>query len=146
MKGLVIVITGLLLAMPAGADVYKWVDSTGKVHYSDKPVDLTAGRVDVRSARTDYDRLERDRQAAIEAAQRQAEEATKQAEVDARQAEVDRVNAENCAKAQRNLNRVVSAQRLYEVDAEGERTYLSDAEIEARRQTARDDVARYCDE
>ncbi len=146
MKGLVIAIVGLFLAVPAGADVYKWVDSTGKVHYSDKPADLTVGKVNVKSARTDYQRLERDRQSAIEAAQANAEAQARQAEADARQAENDRINAENCAKAQRNLNRVVSAQRLYEVDAEGERTYLSDAEIEARRQAARDDVALFCDE
>ena len=42
MKSFVIAIAGLLLAIPAGADIYKWVDSTGKVHYSDKPIDLAS--------------------------------------------------------------------------------------------------------
>ncbi|WP_298440770.1 DUF4124 domain-containing protein [uncultured Ferrimonas sp.] len=28
----------LLLALPASAEIYKWVDANGKVHYSDKPV------------------------------------------------------------------------------------------------------------
>ena len=32
-----IVVVSLLLALPAFGQVYKWTDSTGKVHYGDKP-------------------------------------------------------------------------------------------------------------
>ncbi|MGP1677538.1 MAG: DUF4124 domain-containing protein, partial [Burkholderiales bacterium] len=38
MKRLSVAISlALCLALPASAQTYKWVDSNGKVHYSDKP-------------------------------------------------------------------------------------------------------------
>ncbi len=147
MKAVVLIVAASALAATASlADVYKWTDASGRVHYSDKPRTVAAEKLKVRSARTDYQRLEADRQAAIERAEVEAEEAVKSAEKEARQAEVERVRTENCERARRNLNRVNAAQRLYEVEANGERRYLSEAEIESRRQSARDDVATYCDD
>ena len=37
MKTVVALLLAASLALPAGAQIYKWTDSTGKVHYGDKP-------------------------------------------------------------------------------------------------------------
>jgi glutaredoxin len=37
MKGAVLVLLAIGPALPAAAEIYKWTDSTGKVHYTDKP-------------------------------------------------------------------------------------------------------------
>jgi glutaredoxin len=39
---LIVLLAGML-ALPAGAEVYRWTDSTGKVHYIDKPTADAAG-------------------------------------------------------------------------------------------------------
>jgi hypothetical protein len=38
----VLLITLLMLVLPASAEMYRWVDDNGKVHYSDKPVNDSA--------------------------------------------------------------------------------------------------------
>jgi hypothetical protein len=43
----------MLLAMQAHADVYKFTDEKGNVHYTDKPATLPAERLNVQSQKTD---------------------------------------------------------------------------------------------
>lgn len=35
-KGLLLIVPALMLAAPAGADIYKWTDAGGHVHFGDK--------------------------------------------------------------------------------------------------------------
>ena len=46
----ILLVLGLLLAVPAGAEVWRWVDADGVVHFSDTPRE-GAVQVDVSEAR-----------------------------------------------------------------------------------------------
>jgi hypothetical protein len=59
--------------------------------------------------------------------------------------EVAAAKAENCKKAEESYARAVQARRMYKVDAQGVKTYLNDAELDATRlnaRTVRDDACK----
>lgn len=137
----------LLLALPVKAQVYKWVDEQGRVHYGDKPHGIEAQSVPVRPAPTtgpsaeppqDRDEaqrrllhdLEQDRLEREEARERKTQE----------QARRER----NCALARDRLRRLESAGLLYDLDAQGDRRVLGDAERLAAEEQARRAVQQWC--
>jgi glutaredoxin len=54
-KAILFAVISLALALPAGAQVYKWTDSTGKTHYGDKPPEGTKTEQLKTDAVTSYD-------------------------------------------------------------------------------------------
>src|SRR5688500_3208442 len=48
----------VLLGTTAQADVYRYTDDKGNVHYTDKPATLPAERLNVQSAKTDQSALQ----------------------------------------------------------------------------------------
>jgi hypothetical protein len=122
------------------AEVYRSVDSQGNVVYSDRPED-GAIPVTIRTARVSAPvrapRAADDAQAANEPS-----EATVQAAEAAQTAE-DR--AANCTAARERNERYSVSHRLYRVGSNGEREYLSDAEIDTARNEAVTAIARWCD-
>jgi hypothetical protein len=136
-------IVGLSLAFPAFAAVYTWTDAQGKVHYSDKPV-AGAHSLDVASKPTDAALVEAERkkleeqQAADAEAEQTAEEAQQVSAADTARRE------ENCLKARARLSAIIGAQRPYRSLPDGERHYLSDAEIDTEIAEAEDGVSEWC--
>jgi Domain of unknown function (DUF4124) len=126
--------------------VYRWVDQDGQVHYSQTPPASTAVHASsanvsapppdptgVKNAQTLVQQMQVQNQQA-QAAQQQAEqEAQKQA---ARQ------QACNNLKAQLEMLKQVNI--VATVDAQGNRTYLSDAQHEQQEQQLQDEINRDC--
>ena len=118
-----------LASAPAHADLYKWTDAQGKVHYSDQPPTVNAkiiknsaaGQADITSRATQS--LDAKDQA-YQKRRKEAEEARAKAEKEAEQARIQR---ENCAKARSNLGALQNSPRVYTTDAAGQRTYMDDA-------------------
>jgi len=141
--------TTLLLAAGAwAADVYKYVDEQGRPIYTDRPQTLPAERLDIESGRTDpvavQERLARE-QAAREQAGVERTEA-RQAAADRRDAQAisEKDKAERCAAARQRYDRYMTSHRLYEDLGDGQRRYLSDAEIDAARSSAKASMEEQC--
>ena len=142
-------ILALLLATPAWADVYRWVDKDGVVHYSDKPPESVEPESLQRLPETGppsanigaqvYDDAMEQTRARRE--QREAEKQLSRAEREAR--EKDEANrAELCARAIHHLNILRKACPAFYDGAgvlrdqcpgfnfvwEGERSYIDDEE------------------
>lgn len=134
-----------ILCLPATAEVYKWVDDSGKVFYSDRPMDERAAALKIDSRPTDNARITADKQARVERLTLENEEQARTAE-DAR---IDQENrersAENCRRAQEALASLRNAERLYVPLEDGGRKYLSEDETQARLDRARNDVDEWCD-
>lgn len=138
----------LALGSAATADVYKYVDEQGNVQYTDKPRTLPAERLNVQTRRTDTvavqarqaEEMER-MQAASQAYQQNAQQraAERGAAEEAAQAQ-----AERCAQARERYERYMTSQRLYEPLPDGERRYLSDAELDAARAAAKTSMDEAC--
>lgn len=138
-----------LLALAAtaatAADVYRSVDAQGNVSYSDRPQNDDAERVAVVAPRAASQPARPQAAAAPQPTAPESEPAT--AEPPAPQptrAEQAAERARNCEVARERATRYAESRRLYRNTPEGEREYLSDAEIDEARARAAADVETWC--
>jgi hypothetical protein len=135
----------LALCAPAfSAEVYRSVDADGNVVYSDRPLSDAKESVKVNVAVTTPTArapLARPPRAAEAADGGEPDEAVARAAEEAQRAE-DRER--NCSLARDRNTRYENSRRLYRELPDGEREYLDDAEIDAAKARAREDVAKWC--
>ena len=141
--------TATMAAGTAAADVYKYKDEKGNIQYTDKPPELPAERLNVKSQRTDVVAVqertaaEQKQRAATAEQQQQARTQTADDKEAAQLSAKDK--AERCVKARDRYDKYMTSQRLYEQGTDGERRYLSDQELDAARaraKTAMDDLCQ----
>lgn len=133
-------------ATAAHADVYRWVDSNGTVQYSDRWV---PGSVLVKSDKSKTSGTapsETPAQAASTPAPVARADAILAQERDQRtvNADVAKVREEQCKKAREAYDSAVQRPRMYTETKDGQRAYLSDAEINARRVELLNKRREYC--
>lgn len=135
-----------LAAWPCQAEVYRWVDEQGQVHYEDQPRDsktrkISPPRVPVDGAAGDSRRMEKTRKLlnAYEAERQQArdEKAERREQAQERQ--------RKCINAKDDLRQYQESGSVYRLDGEGKRVYLSNAEREALIAQYRQAVSEWCD-
>lgn len=147
---LLLLFAWLLLSASAYADINKWVDAQGKVHYSDGPLPLDATPEAVRipedhalpaSANSETRSLA-EREAELEKKMKAQEQAAEQAD---KQRQVDRLKQQNCEKVRTSLRVLEDSPRIATYDDSGNRSYLDDAAREQRIEEARKAVSQYCE-
>jgi len=151
---LVSLLSGLLMCLPAGAQessVYKWVDKDGTPHFTDvPPATGESEQLAVSSRRTDRSAIQSqmaDRAEASESAKKRAAlEAEKTAAMNEKQAGFEKQRRANCDMARSTQQKYFGAHKLFSIDADGEREYLSAAEIDAAYVKAGKSVQEWCDE
>ena len=132
----------------ADTEIFRWVDSEGVVHYSDRPGN-SAATVVGRSKQTDPARVREQELRNWEEMQKEQKARDTQDKVAAYDAEQEvenkRVRQIKCARA-REMSEVYSdAHRLYETLPDGERKYLTDDELSEARENAMKGVEESCD-
>ena len=136
-----------LAAGPVAADVYKFKDDHGNVLYTDKPSTLPAERLNIQSQKTDVvavqARASEDAKRQQDAANQQTAQGTGQQQQAATPPAAP-ANADGCAKARDRYNKYSTSQRLYETLPDGQRRYLSDAELDAARASAKASMDVMC--
>lgn len=144
----VAVSASMLLAVHAQADVYKYTDDKGNVHYTDKPATLPAERLNVQSQKTDLVALQarqQEEQARANAASEARQQAAAKKADERNAAEMSATDkASACKKARERYDSYMSSQRLYEALPNGERRYLTDAELDAARASAKASMDVLC--
>ena len=141
--------SAVLAAGTVAADVYKFKDDKGNVLYTDKPSTLPAERLNIQSQKTD-----------VVAVQARAQEDAKRQQADQQQQQASQQQdgqqppaapqaspadkAESCTKARDRYNKYATSQRLYEALPDGQRRYLSDAELDAARASAKASMDVLC--
>jgi hypothetical protein len=131
----------------AQADVYRWVDAQGEVHYSDRWV---PGSVLIKvegsratpqaaaAARTaDQNRL-------AVTNDRIGVEQAQTAETRAVQRDVDQARTGQCKEAKERYEKSIQARRIFRTGKDGEREYLNDAEATEWRLKARSEMQEAC--
>ena len=141
----------LVIGVSAEAsEVYKEKDAKGNTVYTDRPEALPAERLNVKTQQTDT----------VEARKRYDDEMKGYADKDSASANskaaADKAKAaqptedevaKRCQDAKARYDTYMHAQRLYEPGAkEGERRYLSDAELDAAREFAKKSMDAACAE
>jgi len=124
------------------ADVFRWVDDKGVPHYSDQWVPgsqvIKTGRARPDSA-TMSTASARPAQSASGPAQAADENNAR-----AVQQDVTRAREANCKRAQAAYTDSVTHRRVFNTDASGNRTYLSDTELDNYRAQTRKTVLEFC--
>lgn len=140
--------TATLAAGTAAADVYKYKDEKGNIQFTDKPPQLPAERLNVKSQRTDVVAVQERQQAAQKqqaAASQQQQQARTQSADQKEAAELTaKDKAERCSKARDRYDRYMNSQKLYEAGPDGERRYLSSEELDAARASAKASMDVLC--
>jgi hypothetical protein len=150
MRSTVTVVAGLLLVAGAHAsEVFKTTDAQGRPVYTDRPQSLPAERLDVKSATTDTVEVQRRYDEEMkrygEQAKSESQDATKASDAKKARELTAEDRAKRCIEARQRYESVMSARRLYSPGAtEGERNYLSDAEIDQARANAKQAMDELC--
>src|SRR5688572_4383711 len=138
-----IAITALVLigaATLAQADVYRWTDEQGRVHYSDRwvpnselvKVDQSHENAQDAAARRAAEQNKLSTSNEVLAARKSQEAAAQSVKQD-----VTKARNEQCAKAKEDYEKSIQARRLFREAKNGEREYLTDAQADEARVQAR---------
>ena len=148
-----------LAAVATAETVYKWVDGSGQVHYTDLPPRQGDAKIlsvyqresgmseEDEPAGGDYANEGEDNGAGPAAQTGEAttpeppvsEDAMAEAEADAAKAKV-----EQCKAAQDRYQRYIDSRRLFRETPDGKREYLTDQELTEARARAKQAVSDYC--
>lgn len=134
-----------LLLPAASAQVYRWVDAQGQVHYEDRSQSQSADgsrsyTPPAATADNPQRRLEKTRKLlnAYQAERRQERDRRE------KQKQAQEKRRRNCALAKDNLRQYESYGGIYRLDKDGKRVYLDDREREDLLRKSRDDIAEWC--
>jgi hypothetical protein len=135
-----------ILAIPLFAQevVYRSTDADGNVVYSDRPEGQDAERVFIATQRVSSSPRSAPSNDAATPARAQPEVTGGQIRVERTPAEVAAEKQRNCVAAQERADKYKTSLRLYRTLENGEREYLSDAELDQARAQADADVANWC--
>jgi hypothetical protein len=144
----------LILASPNGyAALNKWVDSEGRVHYSDIPPPpeikatklpgATSGEISPAPNETDATESQSiaEREAELKKAQQDKKAAEEKSAKDLAYAESLK---ESCAAARKNLMVLNDGRRIAELDDKGETVYMGDDQRQKNVAKTEQDIAKYC--
>ncbi|MEJ0037154.1 MAG: DUF4124 domain-containing protein [Gammaproteobacteria bacterium] len=128
----ILAIAGALfgLASVAQADVWRWTDPNGTIHYSDSWVPgSTLVKTDSRAA---YSAPSSAAPAPTATAATPSDQAQAQRDQRVVAADVAKVQADQCKKAREAYDKAIQSRRIYKDNA-GTREYLSEADADAYR-------------
>jgi len=137
----------VLFSLTANAEIYKWTDENGKVHFSDKPVGEKAKALDIKvqksnpsSAKTKDKRKQR-AEGFLRARQEEREEKNKKIAEKKKLKELRKVN---CKKAKKEYNETIRATAVYYKKKDGTRDFLGPERRKKEEEKAKADVKKWC--
>ena len=139
----------MLCVTPVHAELYKWVDEQGKIHYSDQPSgaktksESKLGIPNQPSASTSPGGAKTWQEKDLEFKKRQASTSEK-AEKEQKEAQDAKTKRENCDKAKLSLAQLESIAPVYTFDPTTGRRALNDAQRTEAIASAKKSVTEWC--
>ena len=140
-----LILLSMVFALPAQAEIYKWVDEKGNIHYGDKPVAnseeiVIPEKTNVQSRPTRQERDEKRKRLLESFAEDRADRQEQQAKQEQKKKKLNR----QCAIARDKLKVYNRARRLYDLDEKGERVILSDKARQQAVDQLAADIKKHC--
>ncbi len=128
----------------SNAEIYKWTDEQGNIHYGDKP-NKRASEVQVDISKKGHISTDTDRQLKrknlIDAFNKDREYENKQkSEAQKKNKKLKRA----CIRAKDQLRNYTKARALYDLDKDGNRIIISDEERNSATQNLKNNINKYC--
>jgi len=145
-----IALTAASLPATTLADIYKWVDAQGQVHYGSQPAagNPSAEKLKIQPLPTTRPRISKEALQLDAINHKEAEAARKQREArQPRQVQPKIPAAEKrrlCRQAKNDIQAIQSRGRMREINAQGAYTYLSEKQRQQRLSAARKRRSKYC--
>jgi membrane protein involved in colicin uptake len=128
--------------------IYKWTDSEGQVHYGERPPSGQAKQIKVPTGPAHSPSPPAKPASRQEATQKLLDSFDKErkdkAEAETKAAKEKARREKNCSSARRRIAGLKIGGRQYEVDEQGNRHYLSEAEIQSRLAEAQQYADKWC--
>jgi dsRNA-specific ribonuclease len=131
-----------LISAPGLAQVYKWVDESGQVHYADRPETTQAEQVKIRQNETTTPRA-KDKEK-IDYLKDKNKAKSEQAEELKEQKMSNKEKRKLCNEAKSDLQAIMSRGRVREINEKGEYTYLTEEQRQQRISAARKKQKEFC--
>lgn len=142
---IVVLLTLALLYAPGFAEVYRWVDSEGNVHYTqEKPRDHEAQTVNVPTVPPPTSTQDVNR-SYLEQLDEQAQAKDQQQKRLNEQASKSDFNAQQCDTARKNLSTLQAGGRIAYVNAGGETVTITEEEKASRIAEAQKQIQFFCE-
>ncbi|HAG96823.1 MAG: hypothetical protein CMK83_04645 [Pseudomonadales bacterium] len=147
----VVIGLGMLFAASAQAEVYRWVDESGKVHFSDRAPDQGAvEKIDLPQAEepapsrdlSDFERLQRQKKLVKMLEEERLAKEAQQAQL-AREAEE---HAQYCTRFKNRLGYIDQYTHFYDEKEDGTREYMSEDQADAYRARLKQQYKEECGE
>jgi hypothetical protein len=132
----------LLLPGLAAAEIYRWTDANGQVHFGQRPVAAGAEKVEVKPQVVERDQLTREREERTNRFYDARREEQAQASAVAAENQVRR--AEECRELRNSLASIPEGRSYYRNEADGQRSYYSDEQLDTARQQLQNRVSERC--
>lgn len=132
----------LLLPGLAAAEIYRWTDANGQVHFGQRPAAVGAEKVEVKPQVVERDQLTREREERTNRFYDARRE--EQAQASAVAAENQAKRAEECRELRNKLASIPEGRSYYRKEANGERSYYSDEQVDTARQQLQSRVSERC--
>jgi lysyl-tRNA synthetase class II len=142
--GFTFLICYLLCTTASAAEVYKWEDDQGQVHYGRKPPDDGAAAIEIKPYHeTDQATLKRiEKNKKLLRIFEEERQISKQEAMEARKEEEER--RKQCIRAKKALENLNFSGRLYRLNENGEKVFLSEEERNNEKQAIRKQMKKVC--
>lgn len=137
----------LIVSAPTAlAEIHRWVDENGQVHFEDRSKDQAErgfrGYTEPPASGVSPEQRRQKTQKLLNAYEVERQQAREQK---AKQKKAEEERQRRCHVARDNLRRYQAYSRFYRLDREGNRVYMSEQEHAAAIQRSTEQVSRYCD-
>ena len=130
---------------PSQAEVYRWVDEKGQVHFGDQARDASTHSIKPHSGQSTANKQQQRMEKTHKLLNAYRIERQQMREQQAKQKKQAEERKRNCMRARDDLRRYTAYGSIYKLGEDGQRRYLSDQERAALLQRSRDAVIRLCD-
>ncbi|MEL6870882.1 MAG: DUF4124 domain-containing protein [Pseudomonadota bacterium] len=131
-------------SVSAHAQIYKWVDEDGVVHYADQPQSKDAVTSDIQPSRTNAANVSARLNATAKLGEEQASRRGGEEEPEVPDETDELVRQASCAAARKKMNQFTQARRLYKLDEDGAKAYLTEDETLAARAEVQAKITEFC--
>lgn len=144
------VLTCAVVHMAQAGDVYKYVDERGTTLYTDKPIPgavlvSTGAQRPPEVAQRNYAASQASNNSQLNSSNQRIAESQDNSRVAANVAkDLEASRAERCKKARETYDMTITTHRMYRDGKNGEREYLSEAELATQRMNAAKAVEAIC--